>query len=75
MALYHAFLLEVEGRPNGSALSYLKRIGRGKYKYIVDNCVHRGLIIVSGKNTLGEDLYFISDKGRKFLANPKEELL
>ena len=75
MHLYSAFLLEVESRTNGSTISHLKGIGRGKYAEIVDDCVRKKLIIPLSKNTLGEDLYFISDKGRKFLDNPKEDLL
>lgn len=75
MALYHSLLLEVSGRPEGSSLSHLRRIGHGKYADIVQSCVLEGLIETRCKNTIGEDLYFISDKGRKFLDNPKEELL
>ena len=75
MVLYHALLLEVEGRPEGSTLSHLMRIGHGKYKNIVQDCILRGLIEVRSKNSINEDLYFISGKGKKFLDNPKEELL
>ena len=75
MALYHALLSEVEGRPEGSALSHLMRIGRGKYKNIVQDCIRKDLIEARGKNSIDEDLYFISEKGEKFLDNPKEEFL
>lgn len=75
MALYHSLLLEVEGRTEGSTLLHLMRIGHGKYAEIIQECIRKGLIETLRKNTIGEDLYFISDKGREFLNNPKEELL
>lgn len=75
MTLYHSLLLEVEGRSEGSTLSHLMRIGHGKYKDIVQDSVDKGLLCNGCKNSIGEDLYFISDKGKEFLDNPKEELL
>ena len=75
MNLYHAFLLEVAGRPEGSTFSHLMRIGHGKYKNIVQDCINKGLIEAGSKNSLNEDLYFISEKGKRFLDNPKGELL
>lgn len=74
MVLYHSLLLEVEGRLEGSTLSHLMRIGHGKYENIVQDCILKGLIEVRCQNSIGEDLYFITDKGRKYLDNPKEEL-
>ena len=75
MVLYHALLLEVEGRTEGSTLSHLMRIGHGKYKNIVQDCILKGLIEIRGKNAINEDLYFISEKGKKFLDDPKEKLI
>lgn len=75
MNLYHSLLLEVSGRPDGSTLSHLMRIGHGKYKNIVHDCILKGLLEVGSKNSIGEDLYLITDKGKKFLDKPKEELL
>ena len=74
MNLYHAFLLEISGRPEGSTLSHLKRIGHGKYSSIIQECIRKRLIETRCKNTIDEDLYFISEEGEKYLANPKEEL-
>lgn len=73
MNLQHAFLLEISGRPEGSTLSHLKRIGYGRYVEIIPKCIREGLIEIRRKNTLGEDLYFISSKGKEFLVNPKEK--
>lgn len=75
MELYHSLLLEIEGRSEGSTLSHLMRISHGKYKNIVQDCILKGLIEVRCKNSINEDLYFVSEKGKKFLYNPKEELL
>lgn len=75
MELYHSFLLEVEARTEGSSLFHLMQIGHKKYEGIVNDCIQKGLIEHRGKNFYGEDLYFISSKGKKFLDNPGEELL
>lgn len=54
---------------------YLEHFERGKYKDLVNECILKGYIVALGKNENGEDLYFITDKGKRYIDNPKEELL
>lgn len=75
MNLYHALLFQLNQENTPSTKHRLLTTSHGKYKEIVQDCINKKIIEICGKNTLGEDLYFISDKGRNFLDNPKEELL
>ena len=70
--LYHELLLVLDACPEGTTLGRMKRMGRGKFACIVDDCIQKDLIIALCKNTLDEDLYFISEEGKKLLDNPKE---
>ena len=75
MNLYHALLLQLNQENTPTTKHRLMTMAHGRYRSIVEHCVDRALIEICGKNTLGEDLYFISDKGKEFLNNPKEDLL
>ena len=74
MNLYHALLFQLNQENTPSTKHRLMTTARGLYKDIVEDCITKELIEICGKNSIGEDLYFITDKGRKFLDNPKEEL-
>lgn len=74
MNLYHALLFQLNQENTPSMKHRLMTTARGLYKDIVEDCITKELIEICGKNSIGEDLYFITDKGRKYLDNPKEEL-
>lgn len=75
MSLYYALLFQLNQENTPTTKHRLMSTASGRYKTIVENCIDRGLIEKRGKNSLNEDLYFVSAKGKKFLDNPKEELL
>lgn len=74
MNLYHALLFQINQENTPSTKHRLMTTAHGLYKDIVEDCIVKELIEICGKNSIGEDLYFITDKGRKYLDNPKEEL-
>lgn len=74
MNLYHALLFRLNQENTPSTKHRLMTMAHGQYKEIVEDCIVKQLIEICGKNSIGEDLYFITDKGRKYLDNPKEEL-
>lgn len=74
MNLYHALLFQLNQENTSSTKHRLMTMAHGQYKEIVEDCIVKGLIEICGKNSIGEDLYFITDKGRKYLDNTKEEL-
>ncbi len=73
MDLYYALLFQLNQENGPTTKHRLMTMAHGQYKAIVEDCINRGLIQVCGKNTLGEDLYFVTNKAKKFLDNPKEE--
>ena len=75
MNLYHALLFQLSQENTPTTKHRLMTMSRGRYSPIVEDCIDRELIGRCGKNSVSEDLYFITDKGKQFLDNPKEELL
>lgn len=75
MNLYHALLFQLNQENTPSTKRRLMTMAHGLYKDIVEDCIIKKLIEICGKNSIGEDLYFITDKGRKYLDNPKEKLI
>lgn len=71
----HTFLLEVSARKDGSTLFHLKHIARGQYGNIINECIKKNFIESRCKNNSGDDLYFITEKGKSFLCNSREVLL
>ena len=49
---------------------HLERTAGGRYKGLIDECVAQGLIEMRGTNSVGEDLYYITEYGTKILNNP-----
>ena len=54
---------------------YIEHLQHGKFKDQIDACIHLGYIYSPKTNEAGDNLYYISDLGRKIVDNPKEELL
>lgn len=54
---------------------HLERLQSGKFKDLIDDCIQLGYIYSPKTNKSGDNLYYISDSGRKIVDNPKEELL
>lgn len=75
MNLYHTMLFQLSQENTPTTKHRLMTMAHGLYRPIVEDCIDRGLIETCGKNSINEDLYFISDKGKRFLDNPTEELL
>ena len=45
----------------------LERTSGGRHNGIIDECIEQGLIEARGTNTVGEDLYFITECGTEVL--------
>ena len=75
MNLYFSLLFQLNQENTPSTKHILLTMAHGWYGPIVEDCINQRLIERCGKNSIKEDLYFISEKGKKFLDNPKEELL
>lgn len=75
MNLYFSLLFQLNQENTPSTKHRLMTMAHGRYRPIVEDCINQRLIERCGNNSIKEDLYFLTDKGRKFLDNPKEELL
>lgn len=54
---------------------YLEHFNQGKFRDQVDECVKRNFIAVIGKNEKGDDLYAITELGKRIVDNPREEIV
>lgn len=64
--LYHVFTHQPSTR------FHLEHLEKGKFSEQIDQCITLGYIQINGKNTNGDDLYYITDKGMIIVDNPKE---
>lgn len=51
---------------------HLENLRKGKFKEHVAECIQHGYIECSGKNENCDDLYFLTEAGKRTVDNPKE---
>ena len=52
---------------------HLENIERGRFKNQIEECIRQEYIEALDKNQNGDDLYYITETGKKIIDNPKEE--
>lgn len=70
---YHILFLVSQYEP--CTRFYLEHLKGGAFKAQFDECISKNYLVALDKNENGDDLYYITDIGRKIVDNPQEELL
>ncbi len=53
---------------------HLEHLKNGIFKRQIDECIANNYICANGKNENGDDLYYITIKGKRIVDNPSDVL-